>query len=153
MKTNYYLVSMTSELHKILANNIYLCTYLFEKMLSFELEVSKSDNLLWLRILRRICVFLGLHPSGDEEGLCEIAMGNCWLVGEEALDKLDKICVVPICLLSSFWSDIVCENSCPMFGTELSFVVSLFPLLRFLLIRLVAGDTLRFLESDPSNND
>ena len=30
---------------------------------------------------------------------------------------------------------------------------SLFPLLRFLLVRLVAGEALRFLDSDPFNKE
>jgi hypothetical protein len=65
---------------------------LFERRLSFELEVSKSDSLLWLRILRRIWVLLGLQPpSGDEEGFWALPIGNCLLVGGGALVKPDKV--------------------------------------------------------------
>ena len=66
------------------------CTYLFEIRLSLELEVSKSDNLLWLRILRRICDFLGVDPSpGVAERFCEIQLDACFeLLALESFGEL-----------------------------------------------------------------
>ena len=91
-----------------------------------ELEVSKSDSLVWLRILRRICALLGLHPSGGGEGFGTGPghIGLVYIVG--AFIDPRKLCTAPIWLLSSFFSPLpACNGSCELLEACFFLLVSL----------------------------